>query len=141
MLRELPERWSSRDDFVDAVVSRGHDRGLARWLAMNVEAKGDEYVLRLDLDAISALLDDYFAVDLWPALESPAEGCRVAMIVGGDSPVFDEEDLARAKAIADARAETTLTVVEGAGHWVHVDAPDVLLAAWSRALISERRPA
>ncbi len=101
---------------------------------MNVEAEGDDYVLRLDLDAIGALLDDYFAIDLWPVLESPPESCRVAMIVGGASTVFDDDDLARAERIADAREDTRLEVIEGAGHWVHVEAPEALLAAWTRAL-------
>ncbi len=134
MLRELPKRWASREAFVDAVMARGHDRGLARWLAMNVDAEGDGYVLRLDLDAIGALLDDYFAVDLWQALEEPAEGCRVSIVVGGASNVFEARDIERARAIAAARAETTVLVISGAGHWVHVDAPEALLSAWSQAL-------
>jgi len=134
MLRELPKAWASRKDFVDAVVARGHASGLAQWLAMNVEAEGEGYALRLDLDAIGLLLDDYFAIDLWPVLESPPDGCRVGIVVGGASTVFDEDSLARATRIAEARPETTLEVIADAGHWVHVEAPDALLAAWKRAL-------
>jgi esterase len=136
MLRELPRAWSSRKEFVDAVVGRGQSTGLGQWLAMNLErnAEGDGFALRLDLDAISTLLDDYFAIDLWPVLESPSAGCRVGIVVGGASSVFEERDLARARELADARAETMLDVIEGAGHWVHAEAPDALVASWIQSL-------
>lgn len=135
MLRALPSSWASRDAFVAAVVAEGRSVTLARWLAMNLAPSvADSFTLRLDLDAISALLDDYFAVDLWPVLSEPPEDARVSIVVGGASTIFDDEDLARAHAIAEAREGTTLEVIEGAGHWVHVDAPDALIVAWSAAL-------
>jgi pimeloyl-ACP methyl ester carboxylesterase len=122
MLRALPSTWASRDAFVAAVVAEGRSVTLARWLAMNLAPSvADSFTLRLDLDAISALLDDYFAVDLWPVLSEPPEDARVSIV-------------ARAHAIAEAREGTTLEVIEGAGHWVHVDAPDALIVAWSAAL-------
>ncbi len=134
MLGELPATWVSRDDFVEAVVARGHSESLARWLAMNLAAMGDGYQLRLDLDAISDLLDDYFRTDLWSVLETHAPAAHIDLIVGGASSVYDAADLRRAEAIAEASDAVNLEVFEGAGHWVHVDAPEALLATWAKSL-------
>ncbi|MBW2462847.1 MAG: alpha/beta hydrolase [Deltaproteobacteria bacterium] len=134
MLGELPRAWLSRDDFVEAVVARGHDESLARWLAMNLEAMGDGYQLRLDLDAVAGLLDDYFRTDLWSVLETAPPAPRIDLIVGGASSVYDAADLRRAEAIAEASATVNLEVIQGAGHWVHVDAPEALLAVWAKSL-------
>jgi len=134
MLGGLPRAWVSRDDFVEAVVARGHSELLARWLAMNLAAMGDGYQLRLDLDAIADLLDDYFRTDLWSVLEAPPPAVRVELIVGGASSVFDAADLRRAEAIAEASGMVNLEVIESAGHWVHVDAPEALLTTWAKSL-------
>lgn len=137
MLRELSRDWSSREDFVEAVVGEGHEEPLARWLAMNLQViagAGDRYRLRLDLDAIGELLADYFAVDLWSVVEAMPRGMHVEMVVGGASTIFDGEALDRAAAVAARVPAMNLEVIEGAGHWVHVDAPGPLLAVWERSL-------
>src|SRR5262249_5571246 len=69
MLRSMPEPLPSRERFLAIVEEHGHPRAIAEWLAMNVRRADDGFRLRLDLDAIRALLDDYLAVDLWPVLE------------------------------------------------------------------------
>src|SRR5262249_17510061 len=72
LMERSPRHWARRDDFIAAVVADGHDTGLARWLAMNLvpDATG-ELVLRLDLGALRAMLADYYATDVWDALEAP----------------------------------------------------------------------
>ena len=139
-LKSLPSSWTSRDAFVQAVCNDGHPKPIAQWLAMNLtEARGgtdddapgeDGAALRfgLDLAAIEALLTDYANQDLWSVIESPPEGIDVSVILGGASDVWSPRDQSRARATT-----TRLHVVENAGHWVHVDAPDAvvrLLAAW-----------
>src|SRR5262249_36576931 len=75
LMESFPAVWPKRDDFVSAVTGAGFDLGLARWLAMNL-APGADGALRnrLDLAAIRAMLDDYYATDLWAALEAPTPG-------------------------------------------------------------------
>jgi pimeloyl-ACP methyl ester carboxylesterase len=85
-------------------------------------------VLRLELDAIRALLTDYFNRDDWWAIEHPGSA-RIATVIGGKSPAFSREDRARVEAIARKYGELRpVHVIEHSGHWVHVDAPDELAA-------------
>jgi pimeloyl-ACP methyl ester carboxylesterase len=94
---------------------------------MNLRPDDDPgLVLAIDLDAIEALLDDYFAQDLWPAVEGTEVGA-LHLVVGGRSGVFDLDDRARAQAIAARRPNVHLHILPDAGHFVHVDAPEELL--------------
>lgn len=124
LLRELPEHFPDRDAFLAWIQGRGVSRPTAMWLAMNVkpEPNTTRYVFRLDVAGIRALLDDYFATDMWPVLEAPPGRMRSHLVVGGRSTIVDADD--RAHALRCPR--TTLDVIEDAGHWVHVDAPDAL---------------
>ena len=126
MLRAVPQPLPSRERFLEIVAAAGSPRAIAEWLAMNVRRADDGFRLRLDLDAMEALLDDYFAADLWPVLER-AEGARAfARRRGGRSDAFDDADRARLDAIAAREPRVHAHRIEGAGHWVHVDAPDAL---------------
>jgi pimeloyl-ACP methyl ester carboxylesterase len=128
LLESLPETLPSKDAFMKLLAERGVTREIAMWLAMNVrpapgERGGDGVRFDVDLPAIHALLDDYFLADLWAALEDPAGATRRHVIAGARSDVVDEADRERAR----RAPRTTLDVVEGAGHWVHVEQPDALL--------------
>jgi pimeloyl-ACP methyl ester carboxylesterase len=130
MLRSVPDRYATREEFVELVVARGQPMMVARWLAMNLVAGDDGFRLRLDLDAIDALLASYFATDLWRVLEEPR--IPIDLVIGGRSAVFDEE--ARERALRAANDLVRVQVIENAGHWVHVNAFDELLAIVSAAL-------
>ncbi len=130
MLRSLPRRWDDRDAFVARVIEAGYEQGLARWLAMNLERADGAYELRLDLDAIEALLDDYFAQDLWHVVEEPAGDTQVHLVIAERSPVFDAGDRERARRAAASHDRVHVHFVD-AGHFVHVEAPDALLALLS----------
>jgi pimeloyl-ACP methyl ester carboxylesterase len=128
MLEDVPRTFSRREDFVADVESRGFSRMLAEWLAMNLVRTEDVFRLRLDLTAINALIDDYFVKDLWPTLEQLT--CRVDLVIGGRSTVFDQNELARADRVAEqSKGRVRVHRIEEAGHWLHVDAPDALLSA------------
>jgi pimeloyl-ACP methyl ester carboxylesterase len=121
LLATLPDDFPNRDAFVKFVEERGVTRPTAMWLAMNVRPVPNttRFVFRIDVAAVRALLDDYFAVDLWPVLESPPGEVWTHLVVGGKSTVVDERDRERAKECP----RTTVDVIEAAGHWVHADAP------------------
>jgi esterase len=125
MLAEVPWPLPSRERFFAIVAEHGLSRGIGEWLAMNVRREEDGFRFRLDLAAIGALLDDYFAVDLWPAVEDPRVAREVHVVAGGRSEAVGAADRARLVGLAP-RVRTH--VLEGAGHWVHVDAPDALAA-------------
>ena len=131
LLETVPERFARRDEFIDWVVAHGTDRALAMWLAMNVRAApdGNGYVLRVDLPALRALLDDYFARDEWPVIEravARSSKTRFHLVVGGRSSVLDAAELEHAERLAAEGDRVSLYVIPEAGHWLHVDAPDAL---------------
>ncbi|MDO9017119.1 MAG: alpha/beta hydrolase [Deltaproteobacteria bacterium] len=127
-LEAIGPAWPSREAFVDAVIAAGHDRSMAAWLAMNLEHADAGFRLRIDVTAIRSLLDGYFTADLWSVVEAGPPGRRTTFLLGGASGVMDPPELARLDAVA-ARGGCEVVVVPGAGHWVHVDAPDATVAA------------
>lgn len=129
LLETLRGPWASREDFVREVEARGQPRGVAQWLAMNVARADGQFVFRLDLSRIRALLEDYLVVDLWPVLEEAArshQGPRFHLVIGGRSRVYEPDDRARAEALEALAGESGFVTVDvlDAGHWVHVDDPD-----------------
>jgi esterase len=135
MLRAMPQPLPSREAFFAITAEHGLSRGTAEWLAMNLRRTDDGFRLRLDLDAIAALLDDYFAVDLWHVLEEGRLARELHMVLGGASDALDPADRAR---LAGLGSTVQTHVLEGAGHWVHVDAPEALFAAVAGALAPSR---
>jgi pimeloyl-ACP methyl ester carboxylesterase len=112
--------------------------------------EGDAFRFRLDLAAMRALIDDYCARDLWSVIDDRATDPRSRsvearspaptfdVVIGGDSDAFTPADRARAFAAARANPAVRATVLEGAGHWVHVDALDAVVRTTLAALGAPR---
>ena len=129
-MRRLPRAWARREDFVAAVEAAGHDAGLARWLAMNLVPGADGALAnRLDLDALGALLDDYYATDLWAALEAPTPG-EVHVVIADRSSALTAADQGR---LAAAPPHVHVHHLD-AGHWLHIDAPAATVELFAAAL-------
>ncbi len=131
-LDSVPSQLPGRDAFVEHLLARGLSRDITAWLAMNVvHVPGtNEVRFGLDLPTIHALIDDYFARDLWPEIASPPPETRLTFVAGGKSDVLSADDLRRLSALAEARPDhVRLRTLPSAGHWVHVDDPDGLVAA------------
>jgi pimeloyl-ACP methyl ester carboxylesterase len=131
LLERMPPVLDRREDFVAWLEKEGVLRDMAQWLAMNVKRTPEgKFVYGVDLRAIHALLDDYFVRDLWRPIEAPPGRARIEMVIGGESPVVDAGDRQRAARAAERHPHRVrVTVVPGAGHWVHVDAPGAVLEA------------
>lgn len=125
-LEALPTTFATREAFVAAVETRGHAITIAQWLAKNLESTSDGFRFSLCLSALRALLDDYFARDLWPVIEAPPGSAQIHLIVGGRSAAFTAVDRARGVRAA-MNPRVTYDEVPGAGHWVHADAPEAVL--------------
>lgn len=128
ILRALPrEPLSDKDAFIAHIEGEGIERGVALWLAMNLERVEGGVRFGVDLAVVDELLEDYFDVDLWRPIEQPSG--RVELVVGARSDVYGTEDLARARAAADADDRVNLVVAPEAGHWVHAETPEVVVKA------------
>lgn len=137
MLEQMPAPLPSRERFFEIVGERGFERGIAEWLAMNLQRAEDGYRLRVDLRTIRALLEDYFKQDLWPTLEAPRHlaAREVHVVLGGRSLSVPEADKARYRELAE-RSLGAVSVHElpSAGHWVHADDPEGLISLVTNAL-------
>lgn len=122
LLERLPTTWRRRADFVQAVSGTPDGGALANWLAMSLVPDGDQLRVRFDVVQLRALLADYFARDLWSAVESPALPGDVRFVVAEKSDTVSADD--RARAIAAPR--TTVDVVP-TGHWLHLEAPAAIV--------------
>lgn len=127
-LASFSEGFASRGAFVSRLEAAGFPRPLAEWLAMNLVREGDYYRFALDLGAIRALLDDFFATDLWSVVERPPGRVGLHMVTGAHSEAFGPADRRRLEQAAGASGGRLLVHTLPAGHWVHVDDPEGLLA-------------
>jgi len=124
LLEAIPQPLPSRQAFRERVQPR-LGRAIAEWLAMSLRAGNGGYRLTLDLAAIRALLDDYSRLDLWRAVEDPVRPGAIRFVVGGRSSVLSDADRRR---LAES---VPVYILERAGHWLHADDPEGLLAVMS----------
>ncbi len=120
VLRALPAVLPSREAFLARVEAAGQPPALAAWLAMNLRRADGGYTFGLDLDAMDSLFRDVLARDDWALVSHPPPGLRLTFILGGRSTTVQGEAAGRLQALA-AEGRLGLTVLPGAGHWVHVD--------------------
>lgn len=135
-LERMPSVLESREQFLALARATGLAEQVAAWLAMSLRKTASGWSLTFDLGAVRAMLDDYFALDLWPFLEDRPPGAepRVHVVVGARSPVFSSDDRSRLERLArEGRASAD---VLDAGHWVHVDDLEGLARVVERRVLS-----
>jgi len=125
-IESLPRTFSSRSEFIEALVAAGKPPILAQWLAQSLEQEGDRLRYALSLDEIRSLILDYFATDLWSVVERPPGAVRIHLVIGDRSDSYSPADRRRAERISASDERVTVDVLP-AGHWVHVDDPEGLL--------------
>jgi esterase len=135
---------ADRGQVVAQLIEQGLSSGTSNWLATNLQRQPEGFVWRFNLDAIYELMLDYFRVDLWKVLESPASNSDFRVVVAERSDRWAPENRARLEAMLETvghRATTvhsagtvSLHTVPNAGHWLHVDNPAFLLELMGRDL-------
>jgi len=128
-LKQHPGPFSSRNEALAQLQSRGLSSGLSQWLLTSLERTSRGLDWRFELDKISVLLEDYFARDLWPFLanrDPRRDGLGFELLVAEDSDRWSGNMRERATQLA-AAGRLRLHVLPNAGHWVHVDNPTGLL--------------
>ncbi|UCH30365.1 MAG: alpha/beta hydrolase [Myxococcales bacterium] len=129
VLAAMPRTWASREAFVAAVAEAGQPEPIAHWLAKNLRRTDDGHrEFGPDLGVIHDLIQDYARTDLWDVVEAPPGGCTLDFVIGGRSAAFSELDRERIAAVAERDSRVRVYLVEEAGHWVHIDSPDRLIA-------------
>lgn len=128
-LRKLPREFPGRAAFMSQLMEDGLSQSLAAWLSMNLRrTPAGTVVWTLDLVAIQRLLDDYLRVDVTRLYEAPPAELEVLVVAGGKSVAWPLEERARVEAARRRHGRVQMAVLERAGHWVHADDPEGLLA-------------
>jgi pimeloyl-ACP methyl ester carboxylesterase len=125
-LRQIPLPLANRRAVVGEFTQRGFPDSIGQWMTTNVRETADGYRWVFDLDAIDEMLVSYLATDTWPILESPPPGVQIDVIRAERSKRWPPEVLARFAAITHGRSR--LHMLPDAGHWLHVERTDALVA-------------
>ncbi|HTV18835.1 MAG TPA: alpha/beta hydrolase [Polyangiaceae bacterium] len=127
-VRAVPMPADSRRAVVEHLAQQsGLSSGLSEWMATNLKREGERYEWLFDVDAIEALMADYFRVDLWGFLETPRQSPAIELVVAERSDRWTAALRERARALP-SETQVTYRELPNSGHWVHVDNPDALLA-------------
>ena len=101
------------------------------WLLTSLKRGPDGWDWVWDLQSIRRLLVDYWRVDLWDFVESPAArgpfSGELTFVRAGRSDRWTPDMLARFDTITPHAVR--LVTLPDAGHWLHVDDPDGTLTA------------
>lgn len=117
---------AARADVVQQIRAQGLSAGLAQWMTTNLRRRDEHYEWAFDLDAIEALLRDYFVQDLWPFVEQPKDAPKIHLVVAERSDRWSAEMRERGQHLSP-NSNAALHELPDAGHWVHVDNPNGLL--------------
>lgn len=126
VVRTLPDRFADRQELVGKLEAEGIATPVAQWMATNLEPADGGMRWRFDLDAIEALLHDFFETDLWPFVENPPEPLELHFVKAEDSRVLPEAACERVRRIGERTGRVFLHRVEG-GHWVNAENPEALI--------------
>lgn len=128
-VRGVPMPVASRRALVDALRDAGLSHGIAQWMTTNLlPLEGaDGLVWTFELDVIEPLLQSFGATDYWSFLEDHEGLPHVHIIRAGRGARFTDADRVHLEALA-SEGRVKPHVLENAGHWLHTDDPDGLLA-------------
>lgn len=111
------------------------DESIRAFLLQNLRRAGAgwRWQVNLDLIAADAARGERSRIADWPvaAGDFPAYEGRVVWIAGGESRYIKPEDSAPMRTLFPQVRKVT---VKGAGHWVHTDAPEVVIETLGRLL-------
>jgi pimeloyl-ACP methyl ester carboxylesterase len=114
-----PSDYDDRDAIDAALAEDVPSWAIRQFLLKNLDYDGERYTWKMNLDAIRRHYDDInAAVTDEGTFDGPALFVR-----GGDSDYVSDDD------VPDIRRrfpQAELVTIDGAGHWVHADAPDAL---------------
>jgi pimeloyl-ACP methyl ester carboxylesterase len=132
---EVPLPIEGRQELIDILRAKGLSLDIAKWMTTNLRPadEGEGFVWRFDLEAATEMLLDYGKHDAWDVLERPPSGVRPVMVRGGRSDRWLPAEIERLDTLARA-GTIEHHVIEGAGHWLHTEKPEEILALLAPAL-------
>lgn len=115
---EAPDRRLMHQFFRDS----GLTDAFIDWLLMNLDRTPTGVRWRIDRHALADLHQRHANADLWSVVETHPE--KIRAVRGSESKYLGDKDVERLE-----RLQIPVRTVEGAGHFVHADAPDATFEA------------
>ncbi|MGM0574385.1 MAG: alpha/beta fold hydrolase [Myxococcota bacterium] len=139
-LRDVPQPLEDREDVVGILTDKGFSKTLARWMTTNLRRadEGEGYVWRFDLDGVEEMLEHYFEEDFCGFLADLPPGVVVDVVRAERSDRWSEAEVSWMEENSAPDGPVRFHTLEGAGHWLHVDAPDALAKLLGGALEAKR---
>ena len=110
---------------VDAALAAAvPDAAVRAFLTMNIGQRGDQLAWTADLTSLRRALPEITGFPR--ALLQRRSELPALFLRGGRSPYVPDEHLPQIRGLF---AEASIRTVEGAGHWVHAEAPDATVTA------------
>ncbi len=125
ILQTVPQPLAARTDVIAHLRHAGCSEQVCQWMTTNLEPGTDGYRWKFDLAGVDAMLNSYFATDSWPLLRDPPAALTIDVVRAGQSPLWTSEVLASFARLPPA---VRLHVLPNAGHWLHVDDLDGVVA-------------
>ena len=117
---------------VEARLKQGFpDDATRQFIMQNVIAKGDQLAWRLNLPILTKYMDEIVGFPV-TQVEGHHYDDRVTMIYGSDS---DYVKASAGPVVRDYFPNSEFISVEDAGHWIHVDQPEVLVELLQTSLM------
>lgn len=117
------ETLSSRNEASDLLKPFIPDDRVRSFLLSNLHRENQTWSWRANLELIRDNLD---VVSDWPDVHRPPYQGPVLWIAGAESPYITDE---HSEAMTSLFPHTEKVTIDGAGHWVHADAPGAFVAA------------
>lgn len=126
-LKKVTPPPPSREETMVLLEKTGLRPSIAMWLCTNLVRKDSGLAWVFELERIKAMITDYYAFDAWPLYEQGVGKAFIHFVRGAKSDRFIEEDIERLETLSQIGA-IDLYTLENAGHWVHIDQSNDLLA-------------
>jgi pimeloyl-ACP methyl ester carboxylesterase len=119
LLRSIPTPTATREEMRAPLRAAGISEPTVAWLLSSAVSGPDGWRFLWDLDGVEQQLRSYLRTDCWPLLD--ATDLEIHLVRAGRSDRWSAAELGRLASVAPpVRAH----VLEGAGHWLHVDDPE-----------------
>lgn len=112
-----PSEYESRSDIDDVLAESISSYRIRQFLLKNLDYDGEQYRWKMNLDAIA---ENYNKINQGLDTDRTYEGPTL-FIRGETSDYIRDDDL---PLIRKNFPQAELVTIDGAGHWVHADAPD-----------------
>ena len=136
-LRGIEVPAPTRDAVAEALREAGFSESLVGWMGTNLQRSDEGFCWKFDLDAVQAMIEEYWRQDFWPFVEGCPAGLMLDFVRAERGDRWHDSDIERLVGMQGA-GSVALHTLSDSGHWVHVDNPKGLMEMMLPAFLGVR---